>query len=273
MRPDDELRAQDYFPDVDASELFDSSKAWPPLDGVLIILFTSRSGSTYLSEEIERRYATGKIRESFNLPNLRNRSRRHGSDSPAVILRRTIRRFRGKGWFAAKAGRPGLVIAEQSGFFDRYIDRTSFILLLRRDIVAQAVSVQKAHITARYHSRRSEETPAKESDYSYENIKHSMEVISRGVARLIAFAREAGQPLRTLVYEQFAAGEFGAVEKICDEFGIPRRTSAKFKPRQIEKIGNELNIRWCARFRAEMDDEASRLVENHEKLARTMIAG
>lgn len=45
-----------------------------------------------------------------------------------------------------------MIAAELCGFFDAYLRETSFIPLLRRDIVAQAVSCVKAKRTGQYHS-------------------------------------------------------------------------------------------------------------------------
>ncbi len=42
--------------------------AWPPLERVLRVIFTSRSGSTLLARELQRAFAVGRIREALNPP-------------------------------------------------------------------------------------------------------------------------------------------------------------------------------------------------------------
>lgn len=248
-QPDDDKRVREMFPNTNEALLYVSSRPWPALEGVLCILFTSRSGSTFLAEEIGRRYAIGKIRESFNLPIVKE-----GGDTPAEGMRALVDRFREGPWFGAKAGRPGLVIAERCGFFDEYLGRTSFILLLRRDLVAQSVSMLKAKVTSRFHFAQAEKNAARSEDYSYDRIAKGVNIYSRGVGRIIAYARATRRPFRTIAYEDFANGDFRAVEAVCSEFGIPRRAQGSpYDGRQIEKIGDSINDEWCARFREDMD--------------------
>ena len=257
----DDERVREMFPNAEEASLYVSSRPWPALEGVLCILFTSRSGSTFLAEEIGRRYAIGKIRESFNLPIVKE-----GGDTPAEGMRTLVDRFREGPWFGAKAGRPGLVIAERCGFFDEYLGRTSFILLLRRDLVAQSVSMVKAKITSRFHFAQAEKSVARSGDYSYDRIAQGINIYSRGVGRIVAFARATGRPVRTLAYEDFANGDFRAVEAICGEFGIPQRVEGSpYDGRQIEKIGDSINEEWCSRFRKDMDKKTRRQLDRQAK--------
>jgi LPS sulfotransferase NodH len=210
-----------YFPGVPERELLSSQAPWPALNGTLAILFTPRSGSTLLSREIGRRYRIGEIRESLNPQQILSRAKRIGSESPASILRDSIRTLGEDGWFAFKAGGDALAIAERSGLIEAYLPGLRFILLRRRDLVAQAVSIVKAEITGRFHSPQTETRPAQLSDYSRDEILTKMRIMLHGVRRLDAYARSAGCPFQIAFYEDFETGDFMSIVEICDALRLP----------------------------------------------------
>lgn len=219
-----------------------------------------------LSREIERRYRVGEIRESLNPPQIRARAKRIGSGSPAHVLRDTVRGLGEDGWFGFKAGGDALAIAERSGLIDAYLPGLRFILLRRRDLVAQAVSIVKAEITGRFHSTQTETRTAELSDYSRDEILHKMRVMLSGVRRLDMYARRADRPFQIAFYEDFENGDFTSIVEICDALGLPRRDRiADEAKRKVEKIGDHVNIAWCQRFREESDPEVRRVLKQYAK--------
>ncbi len=188
-------------------------------------------------------------------------------DSPASVLRHTVQTLGEDGWFGFKAGGDAIAIAERSGLVDAYLRELRFILLRRRDLVAQAVSIVKAKVTGRFHSTQTEKRPAEPSDYSRSEILRKMRIILNGVRRLDAYARGAGRPFRIAFYEDFENGDFAAIESLCDALGLPRRAEiAPEARRAVERIGDHVNAQWCERFRAEADGEARRLLKQYAKL-------
>jgi LPS sulfotransferase NodH len=255
------------FPDCAQAELFVSAEPWPELEGCLGILFTSRSGSTYLSREIESRYRVGQIGETLNPPQLRSRALKAGLVSPALALRHSVRTLGEDGWFGFKTGTAALAGAEHCGFVENYLPRMKFILLFRRDIVAQAVSSAKAQFTGRFHSTQEAERPATSDDYAYDTIFKKTKTILKGMRALRNYARRSGRPVRTIFYEDFREGDFATVAEACDAFEIPLRPQPKADDRRaVARIGDEVNKAWCCRFRAECNGEAEEVLEQYRTL-------
>src|SRR5689334_20828796 len=65
------------FPRLHERNLFKAARPFPDLKGCFVILFTSRSGSTYLCTEVEKLYRIGAVGESFNASQLSARAKRH----------------------------------------------------------------------------------------------------------------------------------------------------------------------------------------------------
>jgi LPS sulfotransferase NodH len=260
-----------HFPDCPAAELLTCAEPWPELDGCLGILFTSRSGSTYLSREIESRYRVGQIGESLNPPQLRSRALKAGLSSPASALRHSVRALGEDGWFGFKTGPAALAGAERCGFVENYLAQMKFILLFRRDIVAQAVSSAKAQLTGRFHSTQEPDRQAYADDYAYDAIFKKTKTILKGMRALWNYARLSGRPLRTIFYEDFREGDFSSAAAACDAFGMPQRPQPKSDERRaVTRIGDALNEEWCRRFRAECDADAVAVavLEQYDALLR-----
>lgn len=256
-----------HFPGNDGADNYKTPLPWPELRGCLGILFTSRSGSTFLSREIEKRYAIGRVRESFNLPALRARARSTRLDTLAAAARHSIVQLRENGWFGFKAGGPGLAVAERCGFLDHYLARAVFILLLRRDIIAQAVSLVKARSTTIYHSGQYARKTSEPATYSFDEISRAVRKIVRGTSLVENYARMTERPCKKAYYEDFASGNFVIIDAICSEFGVPARARPpKHRVQEVEKIGDHVNEEWCAQFRAQMDGRMHDLLEEYRTI-------
>jgi LPS sulfotransferase NodH len=223
---------------------------WPQIDGCLAILFTSRSGSTYLARELECAFKIGRLRESLRPERVK------GQVGAQIVDGRR------DPWFSFKAGGHSVIAGELCGFFDAYLRETAFILLLRRDIVAQAVSCVKARQTGQYHSTQKAMRPGV---YDGAKIAQYVSIISRGAQRLRLYAERSGRPWRPLVYEDFAGGDCTQATAACDALGVPRRRAgSKFRPMPVERIGDATNEAWAARFRGELDGSTRDLIERYE---------
>lgn len=216
-----------------------ASAPWPRIGGCLAILFTSRSGSTCLARRLECAFAIGRLRESLNPYRVR------GTSAAQIVEGRQ------DPWFSFKAGPDGLIAAELCGLFDIYLRQTSFVLLRRRDVVAQAVSCVKANQTGRWHSIQEQMGAA-----SYDELKVAeyISLIINAVGRLQRYIENSGRPWRTLTYEDFADGDFATAMDVCDDLAVPRRhAGSRIRPRPVDRIGDATNAQWIARFRKEMD--------------------
>ena len=236
--------------EIVASELGPISHApWPKLEGCLGVLFTSRAGSTYLARELAKRFRIGRMKESFNPHRLEG------------IASANIVRSYANGWFGFKLGVPGIVSAELSGTIEQYIKSTYFIMLLRKDIVAQAVSLVKANQTEQWHSIH---PPKREPYYDPVQLASSVRTIAKAVGTLRTYLDRTERPWRKLIYEDFEHGDFSTAEAICEEFRIPRLAAGQGpKFSTLHRTADEVNEAWIDRFSKDIDDETSRFIESY----------
>jgi hypothetical protein len=220
---------------------------WPHLDGCLGVLFTSRTGSSYLARQLATRFKIGQMEESLN-PHLVE------GLAPADIIRAYA-----DGWFSFKLGVPGIISAELCGTMEQYVDVTYFIFLLRRDIVAQAVSLVKANQTGQWHSIN---TPTGEPVYDATKLATTIRVIANAVASLRTYIAQTERPWRKLFYEDFEHGDFSRAEAFCDEFKIPRMEPGRGpKLATLHRTSDAVNESWRARFREDVDEKTSEIIE------------
>lgn len=225
-----------------------TSTGWPQVKGVLCVLFTARSGSTYLCRELEVLFNLGRMGEDLN---------------PVKVETRIGARLEARSgkWLGVKAGLQGVAAGELVGFFDAYLSKTVFIQLVRRDIVAQAVSLEKAEQTGVWHAANEQTGSAA---YDGDGIARGLRRTVATVEQLRAYADLTGRPCPTVVYEDFSAGDLSAVAAVCDGLGVPRKKEgAKVRPRPVERVGDAVNEAWIARFTAEMSPEIRDLVDRY----------
>lgn len=218
------------------------------LDGVLAMAFSSRSGSTFISREIENRFQVSRMRETFTPSRLNV----DGLNIP-------------RGWFAFKSGVRGFVVAEKLKFFENYLDKTHFLFLYRRDIVAQAVSVVKAKQQGIWHSTDTR-TP-KPAEYDPEMLSKTIRIITDAMQTLRAFLLRTERPFAPIFYED-CISDFSAVEVACDKFGIPRRGGVKSISKPVSKVGNSLNQEWISTYKANVPAEVQPIIARYQRLMK-----
>ena len=220
---------------------------WPHLDGCLGVLFTSRSGSSYLARELAKRFKIGRMEEALN-PHLVE------GIAPAEIIRSYA-----DGWFSFKLGVPGIISAELTGAIERYVDITCFIMLLRKDIIAQAVSLVKANQTGQWHSITA---PKRDPEYDAVQLATSVRTIANAVGSLRTYLERSERPWRKLFYEDFEHGDFTIAETICGEFKIPRYDDGQ-GPNLVSllRTADEVNEVWRERFREDVDKKTSQIID------------
>ena len=225
---------------------------WPKIEGCLAVLFMARAGSTYLARELETVFEIGRMEESLNPPQVKDRPL-----AQIVAARRDP-------WFAFKAGLLGIVSGEFYGFFDAYLTKTSFIRLVRRDIVAQAISLVKAVQTEQWHAA---DAPAGVAAYDVAKIATAIKKLTAGVEQLRLYANRSGRPCQILVYEDFSRDDFSPALAACDALGVPRRDAeGTIVHRPVERVADATNDEWRARFAEDMDEKTRNLIERYGAL-------
>lgn len=158
----------------------------------------------------------------------------------------------------------GVIAGELYGFTDAYLHKMVFLRLVRRDIVAQAVSTAKAVQTQQWHLF---DKPAGRAAYDGEQIAAAVRRIARGVDDLRQYVHLTDRPSRLLIYEDFSGDDFTPALQACNSLGVPRHLTPEVVAyRPVERMGDETNLEWQARFSEEMDaatkDEIQRYLED-----------
>ena len=244
--------------------------AWPPLEGCLAVLCASRSGSTLLCREIESRYRFRRINESLRVHRLAKLAATKSLDSVDAALAETVRGDSEVGWFGFKAGAEALLVGETSGFLPANLDRFRLILLVRRDLVAQAVSLTKAQQTTIWHSNQVANRAPEDALYSAAHVGQSLRRVLAALETLRLYVKAAGVPSARLFYEDFAEGDPSTIEAACDRLGLPRRIARRTQNwRQVARIGDAVNLEWAGRFAADMDAETTDLAARYATFCET----
>lgn len=217
---------------------------------VLAILFASRSGSNYLGQLLSSTGWFREIGESFRPSQLSKIRDRYGLRDRRDAAQWMIDNRGTAHAFGFKAGFTVLVAAAELGFLTEVFERTQFVLLRRRDQVAQAVSLVKSKLSGRTHSGQPEARPLTDSDYDAGAIAFELSNIVEVDGQLAEFLERLGKPAPVLYYEDICAEPTRHVEQVCRLMGL--EMPADFVPKvRLGILRDEISAGWTKRFRAE----------------------
>jgi LPS sulfotransferase NodH/capsular polysaccharide biosynthesis protein len=217
-------------------------------DGVrfVFIVFTNRSGSTFLSELLAStgffNYAHEFLNEETVIPSCRT----NGWDSLSRYVAGMARAHGKNGYFVTKASIGQMAILAQHGLLDRIVQHSHFLVVERADKLAQVVSWFIAKQTRLFTSYHQAEAPV-EPVYKGAGIRKNLDDFIQGHANISAFMALNGLCPFHVTYETLTAhpqrvgawvcAHLGRPELVCDpgRIGIRRQATA-------------LNAEWRARF-------------------------
>lgn len=219
-------------------------------DKILIVLFASRAGSNFLGQLLSSTGWFNEIGESFSLGQLtkirdRYRLADHRAAAQWMIDNRGTARA-----FGIKAGLHVLTAAAELGFLSETVERAQFVLLRRRDRVAQAVSMVKGALSGQMHSRQPAGRMITDADYDFAAIAGKVSRIEQREAQYAELVERLGKTAPIVYYEDVVASSEDHVAQICELMGLPM--PADYKPHvRLSVLRDELSARWVERFRAE----------------------
>lgn len=194
-------------------------------DGVekkVCFLFMSRSGSTFLVDKLNETGLMGKILEHFNIYKINDGKKQWGVSSTKEYVRRTIAETTSEnGVFAFKGHLDSLTTLAQIGELPDKLDEWKFIIIFRRDIVAQTISLARAKATGVWHTQK--KNPAVKSSnelISATEYKRNYKIILRKQGAIERFMLiNKIEPLR-LCYEDFCSDQVDALRQIFKYVGV-----------------------------------------------------
>lgn len=241
--------------------------------GVVAMLFTSRAGSSAVSRHIAAEYDVGRVEEAANFSRLTAVMRRNDQPDLTEALKSFVDANSPGGWFALKAGTQGMVSLELSRFADEYQHLTHYLLLMRRDILAQAASLVIARKTGLFHSTQERQRELRDDDYDAAEIMAQVRFISKGCALLHKYILATGRPWRAVLYEDFVRDGTGSIDAALAQFGVPDRTSPpESRMAALTPVGGQARADWAARLRAELDDKGRAMVADYEDFVDNVFA-
>lgn len=238
-------------------EMFSREMARQPAKTSYAILFTPRSGSSWLSDVVSVTKKLGTPGELFNpnfLPKALHATNATNLQEYCDILRR--RRSQGGAFgFEITHHQLDAVFGGDEGFLAHFPSLRIF-WLVRRDIVAQAVSLYKMQVTGISHGPQSndETIRKKDADVPYDAaqislwLRHILAAEERTEALL---ARTGWEPLRMWYERNMAVGAKVVINRMAEHLGRPGFVREEAPQSRHRKIGTALNSDLAKRFRDE----------------------
>ncbi|MBC2776774.1 Stf0 family sulfotransferase [Parasphingopyxis marina] len=223
---------------------------------MLCIVFAARSGSTYVGRLLSNTPFFADVNESFQPGQLAAIRARHGlADSRAAAQWMIDNRGTAQA-FGYKAGFSVLIAAARIGFLSETLERTQFVRLVRRDRVAQAISLWRAELGGKLHSVVPGEGKAiAPDDYNAERIAFNIAHVARNERWFSEIADRLGKPAPIYAYEDICEDPRGFVTSVCALMDLP--VPDNFDPGvDLEIMRNDISAEWAERFRKERPDLA-----------------
>lgn len=256
-----------FDPEADQAKYAFWTRVDPPRK-TYAILFTPRSGSSWLTSILTETKAMGTPGEWFNPDLMDSSSRSKGARDLDQFIEAISRHEIHGGIFGFEMTLHQLdaVFDSPEHFMSRFSD-AHFFWLIRRDIVAQGVSLHKMAQTNIAHAPGANPEAIAQSDAAYH---YNAREIKRWISHIRAAEIETelmitrfGLKPVCLSYEQItAAGANGAAKIFADVLGVDLPEQAEL-PSEHRKIGTEKNDAFAERFRQENRRFVERLA--HER--------
>ena len=137
----------------------------------------------------------------------------------------------------------------KSGFIKHHFKNLKFVRILRRNVVAQAVSFAIAKQTEKWTSHG---TLKRAAIYDFEYIQNCIGLIEKENAIWdLFFAVNAISP-HIVFYEDLLISPNNVIQSIIDHVGVNIKVSVDLARASLDKQGTEINKTWEERFKSEL---------------------
>lgn len=240
-----------FEPDQPDTDLGRETARSPAPDRGYFIAFTARSGSSWLSDLLSSHGGLGNPREYFNPSFVPVAAKRLGARDASGYAALSARRTARAGVHGVKltSDHAARVFGSVAAFLDLHPGYAA-LLLLRRDIIRQAVSLYLMRFQAQVHriegqgGDRIEDAP-----YDGDAIRHLARQLARQEADWDA-ALEGRSVLRLCQEHALDSDPAALVARIAAHVGVPQGAMPPVASRH-RKIGTDLNQRMAVRFQRE----------------------
>lgn len=211
----------------------------------LVIASTGRSGSHYLGHFLSRQKGFGYPLEYVNFKNFKIWKERFSTKSFDDTLEKIIEnRTSDNGVFGIKTHWSHLKHFTRRGGIHRYLPNPFFLILSRRDLVAQAVSLHKARMDGVWIS--SMPGNGKEAEYSFRGIEKALKSVVIDTARWRYFVECNGLRSLYLFHEDIVHSPERSLNTIADFLGVDKPQTPFIS--STSRQGTNKNLEWKERF-------------------------
>jgi LPS sulfotransferase NodH/acetyltransferase-like isoleucine patch superfamily enzyme len=238
-----------------------------PADRTYVVLFSARSGSTWLTAALTETKRLGHPEEYINPDFVQDVAKSMYSKTPEDFFEVLLRKKKTPNGVCGMEARHVDIELIGKEIFSRFFSDAVFFHLWRENIVAQAISLYKAVASSRYHSTSGPATDAPE--YDADKILSWLRHIANTENSNVKLLRELNLPARHLRYEDIVRDRVQTVRLFAHALGVP------FAPgdfqqgiaQDLQKIGDAWNLEVEQRIRLECPEdiarfEGGRLVKN-----------
>jgi trehalose 2-sulfotransferase len=225
----------------------DTSARGSPADRGYALCACGRSGSTLLCQYLSSSGVLGHPLEYFNAAGRRMLDHPDYPDDPkaqvdcVLTMGATANGIYGLKLFPDQFDR-----IAKSFDWTRMLPNLAFVVLRRRDLLAQAISMVRAVQTGQWRSAMPMQGSAV---YDGSRIYQCLRAVARDFARWdVFFARKAIEPTR-LWYEDLVLNPQGAVDAVASLFGLRGQASARIEETDLKVQRDALTEIWRERFR------------------------
>ncbi len=223
-------------------------------DRSFVIAMVPRTGSTMLSLMLQKTLSVGVPDEWLNPGGpLQLHAGRLCSASFTAYWDTLLRTAKtANGYFAIKADYSHLRPLIQAGAVEACLPAPRYAFLTRNDVVAQAISLQRAKSSGLWHNRRKggrfRPKTAREPVYDRARIDEHVALIRQMEADWRAFFAARGIVPLKLTYEELAADPLAMVERCLDFCNVTTEVSRDALTVDTQKLGDALSEDWRRRY-------------------------
>jgi len=213
----------------------------------LFLCFTNRCGSNYLAELLAAACHLSVPGELFNAETVLEHAHRLPAPSLRAYVAHLPHLVGANGWITSKVGIDQVMMLVDAGILPALLPRAKFILLERRDRVAQAISRCIAAQNNSWTWQHPRSVPDSALRYSRAAICAELQRIELANYGFYSFFSSNGLTPLHLLHEDIVANPRQAAEAIGAFIGVPAHG---FDPAQLrmERQANAVNAAWRKTF-------------------------
>lgn len=218
-----------------------------------------RTGSTLITDALRRTGVAGLPAEYFNERSIRAYGDRFGLRKISVrdyVRFLEHRRTSAEGLFGVKmhyAHLSRFAAAETRNAYLQGFDR--FVLVTRKNVVAQAISMVRAQGSGEWNT----ESPEDAERAKAKQVTYQSKVIAHWIGRILFWEEGWNEifelhqrPVLRVTYEELASSHSAVMERIAGFLELTQYDPSALRTPRLVKLGDELNSEWQRRFLAQI---------------------